>query len=82
MVCSREVGIEALTRICNEVFITYSGGSMPLDWMDSVLVPLYKGKGDVRECGSYREGGEATGTRYEGVGKSFRKEAKKEDSSG
>ena len=27
---------------------------MPLDWRDSVLVPLYKGKGDVRECGSYR----------------------------
>ena len=45
------LGIEALTRIYNGVL---QGGSMPLDWRDSVLVPLYKGKGDVRECGSYR----------------------------
>ena len=51
MVGSGEVGIEALTHICNEVL---KGDSMPLDWKDSVLVPLYKGKGDVRECGSYR----------------------------
>ena len=51
MVSSVEVGIEALTHICNELL---KGGSMPLDWRDSVLVPLYKDKGDVRECGSYR----------------------------
>ena len=51
MIGSGEAGLEALTHICNEVL---KGGSMPLDWRDSVLVPLYKGKGDVRECGSYR----------------------------
>ena len=51
MAGSGEVGLEALTHISNEVL---KGGSMPLDWRDSVLVPLYKGKGDVRECGSYR----------------------------
>ena len=51
MIGSGEAGLEALTHICNVVL---NGGSMPLDWRDSVLVPLYKGKGDVRECGSYR----------------------------
>ena len=27
---------------------------MPYEWRKSVLVPLYKGKGDVKECGNYR----------------------------
>ena len=28
---------------------------MPGGWRRSVLVPLYKGKGDIEECGNYRE---------------------------
>lgn len=48
---SGDVGVEVITRICNEVL---DGKKMPEDWLSSVLVPLYKGKGDVRECGSYR----------------------------
>ena len=27
---------------------------MPDEWRMSVLVPLYKGKGDIKECGNYR----------------------------
>ena len=27
---------------------------MPDEWRRSVLLPLYKGKGDIRECGNYR----------------------------
>ena len=27
---------------------------MPNEWRKSVLVPLYKGKGDVKECENYR----------------------------
>ena len=27
---------------------------MPDEWRRSVLVPLYKGKGDIKECGNYR----------------------------
>ena len=27
---------------------------MPCEWRRSVLVPLYKGKEDVKECGHYR----------------------------
>ena len=27
---------------------------MPDEWRRSVLVPLYKGKGDIKECENYR----------------------------
>ena len=27
---------------------------MPDEWSSSVLIPLYKGKGDIKECGNYR----------------------------
>ena len=30
------------------------GEKMPDEWRRSVLVPLYKGKGDIKECGNYR----------------------------
>ena len=29
-------------------------GSIPEDWKSSVVLPVYKGKGDPMECGSYR----------------------------
>ena len=29
-------------------------GSIPEDWKSSVVLPIYKGKGDLMECGSYR----------------------------
>ena len=31
------------------------GEKMPDEWRRSVVVPLYKGKGDIKECGNYRE---------------------------
>ena len=30
------------------------GEKMPDEWRKSVLVPLYKDKGDIKECGNYR----------------------------
>ena len=30
------------------------GGSMPDSWRKSMLVPVYKGKGDPKKCGNYR----------------------------
>ena len=30
------------------------GGSMPESWKRNTVVPLYKGKGNVLECGYYR----------------------------
>ena len=29
-------------------------GSIPDDWKSSLVLPIYKGKGDPMECGSYR----------------------------
>ena len=27
---------------------------MPEEWRDSVIVPIFKEKGDIRDCGNYR----------------------------
>ena len=44
-------GIEVLHQIANNVLL---GKSMPDDWKVSNLIPIYKDKGSVMECGSYR----------------------------
>lgn len=46
-----DLGVEWLTDLCNLVIST---GEIPSDWKRSTLVPVYKGKGDPLECGSYR----------------------------
>jgi len=35
----------------NKVLI---GGKMPEDWRRSIIVPIFKGKGDMQDCGNYR----------------------------
>ena len=30
------------------------GSGVPDEWKTSVIVPIFKGKGDVMSCGSYR----------------------------
>ena len=45
------VGVRVITEIANRIL---NGQGVPDDWTQSVLVPLYKGKGDVRDCGAYR----------------------------
>ena len=44
--CSRWI-TDLINNIVNE-------GCIPDDWRKSVLVPVYKGKGDPLVCGSYR----------------------------
>ena len=46
-----EDGIKWLRSVCNQ---TMNEGVVPDDWRKSVLVPLYKGKGDAMDCGAYR----------------------------
>ena len=46
-----DLSVEWLTELCNCII---DEGHMPQDWKDSILVPLYKGKGDLLECGSCR----------------------------
>ena len=46
-----EAGVKWMTDLCNMVI---SKGHIPEDWKQSTLVPIFKGKGDPMECGSYR----------------------------
>ena len=43
--------MKALTVLFNKIFWD---GDVPSDWELSTLVPVYRGKGDPLECGSYR----------------------------
>ena len=44
-------GVEFLVNFFNRLL---RGEKMPDEWRRSVLVPLYKGKGDIKECENYR----------------------------
>ena len=44
-------GTRWMTELCNAVV---TDGKIPKDWSRSWLVNVYKGKGDVLACGSYR----------------------------
>ena len=44
-------GIKRLTELCNQVV---REGAIPREWELSTLIPIFKGKGDPMECGSYR----------------------------
>ena len=43
--------VELLTSMCN---LIVAQGRIPDDWKSSILLPVFKGKGDPMECGSYR----------------------------
>jgi len=45
------IGTQWLLDLCNGIV---KEGCMPVDWKSSVILPIYKGKGDPMECGSYR----------------------------
>ena len=48
----KECGLETMiARIATDML---NGGSMPDSWRKSMLVPVYKGKGDPKKCGNYR----------------------------
>jgi len=48
---ANDVETEWLTDLCNLIVCE---GEIPAYWKSSVLIPVYKGKGDPLECGSYR----------------------------
>ena len=43
--------VNGLTELCNEII---REKKIPKDWQLSTLIPIYKGKGDPMQCGSYR----------------------------
>ncbi|KAK3510437.1 hypothetical protein QTP70_006843 [Hemibagrus guttatus] len=49
--CLGEAAVEFLTSLFNRVL---ESERMPEEWRRSVLVPIFKNKGDVQSCSSYR----------------------------
>ena len=49
--CMEEMGIEFLTRLFKKLFV---GEHMPEEGRRSVLIPIYKNKGEAQFCGIYR----------------------------
>jgi len=46
-----EIGAQFLTQLFNRLLM---GEEMPAQWRQSILVPIYKNKGEAHECGNYR----------------------------
>ena len=49
--CLGEMAVEFLTRLFNTIL---ESERMPEEWRRSVLVPIFKNKGDVQSCSNYR----------------------------
>ena len=49
--CMGEMRIKFLTRLFNRLLV---GKRMPEEWRRSVLIPIYKNKGDAQCCGNCR----------------------------
>jgi len=45
-----DIGTHWILDLCNG---TVEEGCITQDWKSSVVLPIYKGKGDPMECGSY-----------------------------
>lgn len=48
---SGEIGIAVMVELCQGVL---DGRGMPDEWALSVVVPIFKGKGNAMSCGAYR----------------------------
>ena len=46
-----EEGIDMLLDLLQKIF---EQEKMPEEWRDSVIVPIFKEKGDIQDCGNYR----------------------------
>jgi hypothetical protein len=49
--CLGDVGIVWLTKLFNNIFRL---NKMPDEWRRSILVPIFKNKGDIQSCNNYR----------------------------
>ena len=48
---SRRVGIQVTAEMSQRVL---DGFGMPVEWPLSIMVPIFKGKGDIRNCSCNR----------------------------
>ena len=51
IVANGEIGVKVMIELCQRLL---DGRGMPDEWKTSVIVPIFKGKGDVMSCRSYR----------------------------
>ena len=51
IVASGEIEVKVMIELCQRVL---DDGGMPDEWKTSVIVPIFKRKGDMMSCGSYR----------------------------
>ena len=51
IVANGKIGVKVMMKLCQRVL---DGRGMPDEWKTSVVVLIFKGKGDVMSCGSYR----------------------------
>ena len=49
--CMGNFGIKILCKLFNSIMNTEQ---MPSSWRQSILIPIFKGKGDIQECKNYR----------------------------
>ena len=49
--CLRDIAIVWLTKMFNNIF---RSNKMPKEWRRSILVSIYKNKGDIQSCTNYR----------------------------
>ena len=49
--CLGDIAIVWLTKLFNRIF---RSNKMPEEWRRSILVPIYKNKGDIQSCTNYR----------------------------
>ena len=52
IMASGKFGVGVLKKLCQRVL---DGKGMPKEWKTSVVVPIFKGKGDVMGCGAMVE---------------------------
>ena len=49
--CLGEIARSSFTKLYNR---TMESERMPEEWRDSILIPIFKNKGDVQSCSNYR----------------------------
>ena len=50
----KSLGEEGIYMLWDLMEKIHQEENMPEEWRDSVIVPIYKEKGDIQECGNYR----------------------------